>query len=280
MKSNNNAEYYKKFEDLINEGNNLIDIAQSIRTQISLGELPSEKPFINWVIKTRTFLIFLFGEDDMNVKSFRKCFKSYQISNSFYGGAKGTLTFTKEDMSSAVGILEAIYSSYKDGYLNQKEELIKTLENSKDKIKVMFDNNILNKIIDGELDLDKLIKSDKFEFYATHIHVEEYTSCKDEERRKKLAIAFSKLQPNMLSTESGIWGLSRWGEFKWSGEDSKIEALKQGNNKHNSDALIGEVAIKKEILLVTNDKTLKTRVNANNGRAIDLEAFKKLIPID
>ena len=273
---NDKDEYNKKFEDLIGEGNNLILVAQSLRGSIPLDKLPSEKPFISWAIKTRTFLIFLFGEEDINVKSFRKCFKSYELKNLF-DVSYGKIQFTKEDMSSAVGILEAIYSSFKDGYLNRKEELIKALEKTKDKIKTMFDNNILNKIIDGELDLEGIIKSDKFEFYATHIQVEEYASCNDEERRKKLAIAFSKLQPNMISTESGIWELSRWGEFKWSGSNSKIEVLKQGNNKHNSDALIGEVAIKKDILLVTNDKTLKSRVNENGGRAINLNEFKELL---
>jgi len=53
--------------------------------------------------------------------------------------------------------------------------------------------------------------------------------------------------------------------------------LRKENQNHTEDALIGEVSIKKEILLVTNDKTLKSRVNSNGGRAINLREFEDLV---
>ena len=53
--------------------------------------------------------------------------------------------------------------------------------------------------------------------------------------------------------------------------------LRKENNKHTEDALMGEVAIKKGILLVTNDKTLKSRVIVNGGKSINLKEFKLLL---
>jgi len=56
-----------------------------------------------------------------------------------------------------------------------------------------------------------------------------------------------------------------------------FEKLRQENYNHTEDALIGEVAIKNKLLLITNDKTLRSRVNSNGGRAINLEEFKEVL---
>jgi rRNA-processing protein FCF1 len=276
MNENRFNEDCKIFEELISEGKDLTENAQSIRGG-SLDDAPkSEQNCTRWFVTTRNFLISLFGEGDLDIHMFRKSFSKRYQSMNLMGLYSGDWKFVQEDMCKGVGVLEGIYYSFKKGIKQRKEELIKELKKSKDRIKVMFDNNILNKIVEGELDIEKIKKSDKFEFYATHIQTDEASNCNDENRRAMLVLNLTKLSPIIISTESAIFGTSRLGECKF-GDGKTIENLRQGNNKHTKDALIGEVAIKKGIVLVTNDKTLKSRVNTNSGRAIDLEEFKELI---
>lgn len=266
----------KSFEELIKKGKTFAEEAQSIRGG-SLDDAPkSEQKCTSWFIETRNFLISLFGEDDLDTSMFRKNFSKTYSSMNLLGFYSGDWRFVKEDMYKGIGILEGIYYSFKKGIKKRKEDLVKSLKKSKDRIRVMFDNNILNKIIEGELNIDELKKSDKFEFYATHIQTDEASKCLDEEKRAMLVLNLTKLSPIIIPTESMILGTSRFGECKF-GDGKIIENLRQGNNKHTEDALIGEVSIKKGILLVTNDKTLKSRVNANGGRAINLEEFRSLI---
>lgn len=179
-------------------------------------------------------------------------------------------------MYKGVGVLDGIYYSFKKGIKKRKEDLVKSLKESKDRIKVMFDNDILNKIVEGQLDMDYIIKSNKFEFYATHIQSDQVNRCPDNEKRAMLTLNLTKLSPILLPTESFVLGTSRLGEAKW-GDGEVLEGLRKENQNHTEDALIGEVAIKKGILLVTNDKTLKSRVNSNSGRAINLDEFKELV---
>jgi hypothetical protein len=208
---------------------------------------------------------------------FRKSFSKKYSSMNLLGQYTGDWKFVQEDMCKGVGVVEGIYYSFKKEIKIRKEELIKSLKKSTDRIRIMFDNNILNKIVEGELDMSKIKGCNKFEIYATHIQTDEASSCKDENKRKMLILNLTKLSPIIIPTESGVYGVSKWGEFKWGDKDSKVEDLRKGNNKHTEDALIGETAIKNGILLITNDKTLKSRVNLNSGRAINLEEFKELL---
>jgi len=266
----------KTFEELIEKGKSLAERAPSVRGG-NLEEAPkSEQNCTSWFIEARNFLISLFGEDDLDVLIFRKSFGKYKSTN-LLGFYTGDWRFVKEDMYKGVGVLEGIYYSFKRGIKKKKGDLVKSLRESKDRIRVMFDNDILNKIVEGHLDIDRIIRSNKFEFYATHIQTDQVSRCPDNEKRAMLTLNLTKLKPIIIPTESGVFGVSRLGEFKLSRDDSKIEDLRKGNPNHTEDALIGEVAIKRGILLVTNDKTLKSRVNANGGRAINLEEFKGLI---
>lgn len=264
----------KTFENLIDEGKRIASLAPSLNH--SNRDDRAEQTGFKWFVTARNFLSDLFGEGFRDTITFRKCFGSYTSYNLF-GEFFGTFTFVKEDVEKGVGVLEGTYESFKNSRIARKDELIKSLIRSTDKIRVMFDNDILNKLTQGELDLDKLKSSNKFEFYATHIQTDQVSRCNDSEKRAKLTLTLTKLAPIIIPTESGIFGISRFGEFKFSGENSKIEDLRQGNANHNEDSLIGETAIKKGILLITNDKTLKSRVNANGGRAINLDEFKEII---
>jgi len=265
----------KKFEELIKTGNSLTENAQSVRGG-NLADAPkSEQKCFRWFIETRNFLSSLFGEGSMDIMSFRKCFGKYQSMN-LMGMYSGNWSFVKEDMHRGVGVLEGIYDSYKNGLTKRKEELVQELIKTPDRIRVMLDNDVLNKLADGEINLEKIKSSNKFEFYATHIQTDQASRCKDEDKRARLSLFLTSIKPNVIATESFILGKSRWGFAKFS-DEKELEELRQGNMNHTEDALIGETAIKNRILLITNDKTLKSRVNVNGGRAINLEEFKDIL---
>jgi rRNA-processing protein FCF1 len=265
----------KTFEELIDTGKKLAEQAYSVR-EGSLDDAPkSEQMCTSWFVETRNFLIALFGEDDLDTHIFRKSFGKYQFMN-LMGFYSGDWRFVKEDMYKGVGVLEGIYYSFKKHIKKRKNKLVKSLRESKDRIRVMFDNDVLNKIVEGQLDVDYIIKLDKFEFYATHIQSDQVNNCPDNEKRALLILNLTKLSPIVLPTESFVLGTSRLGEAKL-GNGVVLDDLRKENQKHTPDALIGEVAIKKGILLVTNDKTLRYRVNVNSGRAINLDEFKDLV---
>lgn len=155
-----------------------------------------------------------------------------------------------------------------------RDYLIIESQKSKIKTKIIFDSNVYNEIANGNLNINLLEKNkDKYEFYITHIQIDEMNKCLDIEKRAKLFLFKSKLTPIVIPTESFILGTSRLGEARL-GDSNILEKLRKGNLKNTNDALIGEVAIKNCITLITNDKNLKQNVNSNKGNAIDLDKFK------
>lgn len=153
--------------------------------------------------------------------------------------------------------------------------IIEGLNKRNKKIKVIFDSNIYDLIADGSLDINLLfVKKDDFEFYITHIQIDEINKCPDEDKRARLFLFKSKLSPIVIPTESFILGTSRLGEARL-GDGEILEEIRKENLKHTEDALIGETAIKKNLLLVTEDNKLKNNVISLNGKALNLEEFKE-----
>lgn len=166
-------------------------------------------------------------------------------------------------------------------YITQKGDeilrdyLIIESKKNKTKTKIIFDSNVYDEIANGNLNINLLEKNnDKYEFYITHIQIDEINKCPNIEKRARLSLFKSKLAPIVIPTESFIPGTSRLGEARL-GDGNILEKLRKGNLKNTNDALIGEVAIKNKITLVTNDKNLRQNVNFNKGNAIDLSEFKK-----
>lgn len=155
--------------------------------------------------------------------------------------------------------------------------LIEKADEQKDKYKILFDSNIFDEIIAGNLEIGELTKfKEKAEFYITHLQVDEINECSDKEKRAKLFLFMGKLAPIIIPTSSFILGKSRLGEARL-GDNIIFEELRKGNINHTEDALIGETAIKENLILVTNDKTLIKRVNSKEGQAMNLQEFKELI---
>ncbi len=171
-------------------------------------------------------------------------------------------------------------------YLKEKGEnvlrdylLIEALNTKKrTKIKIIFDSNIYDEIATGNLNINT-IDEEKFEFHITHVQLDEINNCSENDKRAKLSLVSAELRPKLISTESLVFDVSRI-EMAKLGDGKMLNNLKKGNKRHTKDALIGETAIKNDLLLVTNDRMMKKRVNENGGKAIDLEEFKEMLKND
>lgn len=164
-----------------------------------------------------------------------------------------------------------------------------------------FDTNIFNAILDGSLDIGQF----KGLAYITHIQHDELQNTKDPTRKHALLKIFdevvtdessidtesfvldvsrlnmAKLGGRRLPTESAIWDVSRYGQAKWTPEDSIYQAIKDRldsfKKKQNNiqDALIAETAIKNGLALVTNDQNLCTVAKEFGGTVKNLEEITK-----
>lgn len=145
--------------------------------------------------------------------------------------------------------------------------------------KYIFDSNVFDALVSGELDVDKIVQyksSRNAEFYITHIQVDEINECVDKEKRAKLFLSMGKLRPIIIPTSSFILGKSRLGHARL-GDGVILEELRQGNIKHTEDALIGETAIKNNLILITNDQTMHKKVTEASGSAIFVDEFSNRI---
>jgi len=159
----------------------------------------------------------------------------------------------------------------KRDYFTEGEKVVE----KKNKIRVIFDSNIYDLIANENLNINLLsAKKEDFEFYITHIQTDEINKCSDEDKRARLFLFITKLSPVVIPTESFILDKSRLGEARL-GDAKILEEIRKENLKHTEDALIGETAIKNNLILVTEDNRLKNKVNSLNGKAISLREFKE-----
>jgi predicted nucleic acid-binding protein len=169
-------------------------------------------------------------------------------------------------------------------------------------MKLMFDTNVFNDILDGKIDLTEM--PSEAEFFATHIQLDEINNTKDDLRRSQLRSVFhsiiedetiptestvlgvsrlgkSKLSGKKIPTETIVWDVSRWDESKWSSgelyEKIKIELDKKNGGKTNNiqDALIAEASIFNGLILVTRDNDLGVVVKSLGGQHMDLVALNE-----
>ena len=166
----------------------------------------------------------------------------------------------------------------------------------------MFDTNVFDKILDGDIPLEIIGKVAElgYTYFITHIQKDEIDAInkpEKQERKKRLLELLEEFNKEEVSTESfvlgtsrlgkakltktatesAVWGVSKWGEGKWTDEKTTlIEKLRKGNLKHTEDALIGETAIKNNFILVTHDERLREVVKEFGGSVLTIEEFKEM----
>ena len=94
-----------------------------------------------------------------------------------------------------------------------------------------------------------------------------------------LVVSVHVLEPNVLSTSSFVSGTARLGYGRL-GYGKILEKNEESNPKHTNDALIGETAIKNDLLLVTNDNRLRKKVIELKGKAMSVQEFLEKIKED
>jgi predicted nucleic acid-binding protein len=126
-------------------------------------------------------------------------------------------------------------------------------------MRYVVDTNIINWLVDGAIQPEVL--PEEGEFVATHVQVDELNDTPDRERRAQLFLRFTATVDDVVPTESMVVGISRVGLSKVSdgGLYYSIKgALDKKRTKLNNaqDALIAEVAIKNNYVLLTADRDL------------------------
>lgn len=162
----------------------------------------------------------------------------------------------------------------------------------------MFDTNVFNRILDGVISLQTL--TGRVVAYATHIQRDEINNTTNPERRAALARVFGEVVTESLPTESfvldmsrlddarlgaervvptesAIYGVSGYGQAKYSAEDNLYSPLKgrldkiNGNKSNNvHDALIAETSIKGGHVFVTDDTDLAAVTKEYGGQCLSV----------
>lgn len=71
-------------------------------------------------------------------------------------------------------------------------------------MRYVVDTNVFNRLVDGRIELATLPFD--AELVATHVQIDEINRTTDTERRAQLFLQFAKIAPELLPTESGVWG--------------------------------------------------------------------------
>lgn len=147
----------------------------------------------------------------------------------------------------------------------------------------MLDTNIFNRILDGQIDFQA---SNNVTLYVTHIQFDEINNTKDTVRKNGLLAVFKDVEQEKIPTESSLWGISKWDECKWDKENSLRDAIKTKLDKrkkkenNSQDSLIAITAIRRHLILVTNDRNLRETVNELSGKSVDFSQFLSLVKRD
>lgn len=110
------------FEELIKEGKKISEGSRSIRghgNYISNAEQRAQA----WYIKARNFISELFGENFRDLNTFKNCFGKYTQMSILTESYMGSVQFVKEDMEKGIGVLEGMYSSFKDKRIKRRSKI-------------------------------------------------------------------------------------------------------------------------------------------------------------
>ena len=134
-------------------------------------------------------------------------------------------------------------------------------------MKYVVDTCTFNKLIDGEIEPESLPNDG--EFIASHIQVDELNKTMDKDRRARLFLRFTTMVDEVVSTETGVYDVSRYDHSKFSDGimygklKSELDVLNHQKRNNPMDVLILEIAIKNRCRLLTTDTDLARVARAN-----------------
>jgi predicted nucleic acid-binding protein len=172
----------------------------------------------------------------------------------------------------------------------------------------MFDTNVFNHLLDGMAELSTFVG--RANFYATHVQIDELNRTRDEGRKAALLQVFEEVTSvrvptesfvldasrldeaklggeHVVPTESAVWGVSKWGQCKWTSIDnlydpmkSKLDQLNKNKSNNIQDSLIAETAIKNRFTLVTHDSDLFKVATDFGGACANIHQLIKELSLD
>jgi predicted nucleic acid-binding protein len=139
-------------------------------------------------------------------------------------------------------------------------------------MKLILDSNVFDDLLAGKISINNFNLNEN-EIFITHIQVDEINECPDKFKRASLFNLLIEIRPEKIPTETFALGFSRIGNAKL-GDAILFQKLRNSNLNHSKDALIGETAIKQNLILITNDKRLRNKVIELGGSSMNIEEFK------
>ena len=143
----------------------------------------------------------------------------------------------------------------------------------------MLDTNAFNRALDSGIE-PKLL-SGHGPLFVTHVQLNELQATKKTDRLDQLLSVFVSVEQEAVPTAAAVWDVSEWGGAEYGSADGSYDAMlaklnsKNGNKKNNAqDILIAVTALKRDYILVTDDKDLAAVLLDFGGRA---EAFDEFV---
>lgn len=142
----------------------------------------------------------------------------------------------------------------------------------------LLDTNVFNHLIDGKIARQDL--PEDFPIFVTHLQRKEILATKDGERRKNLISLVNSLPDDCIELQTCLAGVMRAGDRVGNGKIFReilnfLNAKKKRKTKANTyDALIGEVAIVNNYILITNDQDLGEKVRDLGGYVRDQVKYR------
>jgi predicted nucleic acid-binding protein len=139
----------------------------------------------------------------------------------------------------------------------------------------VVDTCIINKLIDGKMNLDDLPPNSSF--FASHIQIDEINKTQDSERRAQLFLKFTEVIPKIIPTKSAVWDVSRWDQAELSDGmlynylKQSLDFLNKSKPNNVSDTLIAETAIVNGYTLLTSDRHLAEVAQKYGGNVMYFE---------
>jgi predicted nucleic acid-binding protein len=130
--------------------------------------------------------------------------------------------------------------------------------------KYLLDSNVFDYLLDNQINISGLKKA---KFYSTNIQWSELNNTPDVERKNQLLEIYQVVNPKKILLKSGIMlDAVRWDdEQPWIDEISHTATKLKGNTKASwRDALIGEIANKSDLTLVTADHDFFNKCKSEN----------------
>ena len=139
----------------------------------------------------------------------------------------------------------------------------------------MLDTTVFNHLVNGDIEPSRV--PTHRQLFVTHVQLNEIQNTRSSDRLQALLAMFTAVDTTRVPTASAVWGVSEWGEAEWGSEDGFFESLlaklnEKNKSKNNNarDVLIAETAIRRNLVLVTDDGHLAEVVRESGGTVIGL----------